>query len=70
MQSQIYLNFAEAMPIDGGAQVAPLQLCTIPVYKFCFFPHFPHFPPFPDIPAIPFDDTTYDLFSFHVLIVL
>ena len=38
MQSQIYLNFAEAMPIDGRAQVAPLQLCTIPVYKFCFSP--------------------------------
>ena len=38
MQSQIYLNFAEAMPIDGRAQVAPLQLCTIPVYKSCFSP--------------------------------
>ena len=38
IQSQIYLNFAEAMPIDGRAQVAPLQLCTIPVYKFCFSP--------------------------------
>ena len=38
IQSQIYLNFAEAMPIDGRAQVAPLQLCTIPVYKFGFSP--------------------------------
>ena len=36
MQSQIYLNFAEAMPIDGRAQVAPLQRCTISVYKSCF----------------------------------
>ena len=55
MQSQIYLNFAEAMPIDGGAQVAPLQQCTILVYKFCFspIPPFPAFPAFPTFPTFP-----------------
>ena len=34
-------------------QVAPLQLCTIPVYKFCFSPHFPPFPVFPRFPPFP-----------------
>ncbi|MBQ3959424.1 MAG: hypothetical protein II677_02915, partial [Muribaculaceae bacterium] len=34
MQSQIYLNFAEAMPIDGGAQVTTLQRRAMLAYKF------------------------------------
>jgi hypothetical protein len=59
MQSQIYLNFAEAMPIDGRAQVATLQPHITTAYKFPDFPpfpHFPHFPPFPKdspFPAFP-----------------
>ncbi|MBQ5466010.1 MAG: hypothetical protein IIT60_02035, partial [Muribaculaceae bacterium] len=34
MQSQIYLNFAEAMPIDGRAQVTTLQQRAMLAYKF------------------------------------
>ena len=34
IQSQIYLNFAEAMPIDGRAQVATLQPNITTAYKF------------------------------------
>ena len=64
MQSQIYLNFAEAMPIDGRAQVATLQPHITAAYNFHdfpYFPAFPHFPknsPFPPFPVKPINQET------------
>ena len=64
IQSQIYLNFAEAMPIDGRAQVATLQPHITAAYNFHdfpYFPAFPHFPknsPFPPFPVKPINQET------------